>query len=284
MNSALPINGFKVVLQKTIKTVIEHFTNYRFDLLAHTLYEFIWNEFCDWYLEFSKAILNHPESTETLKAGTRLTLLTTLETLLRLTHPIMPFITEEIWQRIAPLIGKQGKTILLEPYPKPEMSTIHAKAIAQIDWLKGVVTAIRNIRSEFNILPNKLLPAILYGKPENKTLLEQNMTLLKSVSKLNQVSWVDQKTEIPPSVSGFFDGLEIFIPMENTIDKTAELERLNKELTKNLKEIKTSENKLKNTEYVKKAPPEVVESERYKLEKLKKTLKLLEQQIESLKG
>lgn len=271
-------------LQQTIKTVIEHFANYRFDLLAHTLYEFIWNEFCDWYLELSKAILNHSDSPEALKAGTRFTLLTTLETLLRLTHPIMPFITEEIWQRVAPLIGKHGKTILLEPYPEPKMHAIAPKATAQIDWLKGVVTAIRNIRSEFNIPPNKPLAVILYGNPENKTLLEQNSLLLKSISKLSQVSWTQQKTEIPPSVSGFVNDLEIFVPMENAIDKTAEFERLNKELAKTLKDITTSENKLKNADYVKKAPPEVVENERHKLEKLKKNLKLLEQQIGFLKS
>jgi valyl-tRNA synthetase len=269
------------LLHQTIQAVTEHFKNYRFDLLANTLYEFIWNEFCDWYLEFSKAILNHPNTTEAEKSGTRLTLLTTLESTLRLAHPIIPFITEEIWQRIAPLLEKHGKTILLEPYPEPQTKAINNKIIHQINFVKGIVLTIRNLRSEFNILPNKPIRAIFYANANDKHLIEESAILIKSISKLSQIEWGNNKAEIPTSASGVFGDLEIFIPMENLIDKKIEFERLNKEITKIKKDISISENKLNNEDYVNKAPPEVVKNARDKLEKSKKTLELLERQITS---
>lgn len=284
MEFSLADRYIQSVLQNLITQVHAHFKNYRFDLLAHLLYEFIWNEFCDWYLEFSKAVLHDPNSSEALKCGTRWTLLSTLETALRLTHPIMPFITEEIWQRVAPLLEKTGKTIVLEPYPMAENEKVDPLAIEQVQWLKAVIMTIRNLRSEFNISPGKTLSALFYGTKTDKTYLFQMESFLKPLCKLNEMHWLDSKVDLPSCASGLSNGLEIFIPMEHLIDKKSELARLDKEQAKISKELMSTENKLNNPEYVKKAPVDVVEKERAKQEKFLKALAIIRQRQEELEG
>lgn len=291
-NHQIDTNGIELSLadrwiqslfQESVQLVTEHFKNYRFDLLAHTIYEFIWNEFCDWYLEFSKAILNNPNSSESLKKGTRFTLLTILEATLRLSHPIIPFITEEIWQRVALALQKKGKTIMLESYPTVNASNIDPSAMTQINQIKNVIVTIRNIRAEFNILPTKPLDVFLRGALQEKEPLKQNEPLLKTLGKLNKIQWIDDKvTDLPPSASGLAGNLEVLIPMQNLIDKQAELDRLNRELGKIVKDLATSQNKLNNPDYIHKAPAEVVEKEKIRLETLDKAIVKLEEQIKQL--
>lgn len=272
------------LFHQTVQSVTEYFKTYRFDLLAHTIYEFIWNELCDWYLELSKVILNNPDSPESLKQGTRFTLLTVLEGTLRLAHPIMPFITEEIWQRVALMLKKTGKTIVLEPYPTTDIKNIDPRAIEEINQIKSAIVAIRNIRSEFNILPNKPLSAFFRGNPQEQLYinLKQNENLLKPLAKLTDIQWVDNQADIPPSASGLVGDLEILIPMQNLIDTKNELDRLNKELGKVSKDLVISQNKLNNPDYVDKAPRDVVEKERLRLEALEKTRIKLGQQIQQI--
>ena len=291
-NHEIDTNGIELSLadrwiqslfQESVQLVTEHFKNYRFDLLAQTIYEFIWNEFCDWYLEFSKAILNNPNSSESLKKGTRFTLLTILEATLRLSHPIIPFITEEIWQRVALALQKKGKTIMLESYPTVNASNIDPSAMTQINQIKNVIVTIRNIRAEFNILPTKPLDVFLRGALQEKEPLKQNEPLLKTLGKLNKIQWIDDKvTDLPPSASGLAGNLEVLIPMQNLIDKQAELDRLNRELGKIVKDLATSQNKLNNPDYIHKAPAEVVEKEKIRLETLDKAIVKLEEQIKQL--
>src|SRR5690554_7318820 len=150
-------------LQHCEQEVIRHLDQYRFDLAAYALYEFIWNEYCDWYLDLSNPALNDENASAEAKRGTRRTLVRVLEAVLRLAHPMMPFITEEIWQRIAPLAGKQGDSIMLQPYPQPDASKQDAEVAADIEWLKGVILAVRNIRGEMNISPGKQVPVLLKG-------------------------------------------------------------------------------------------------------------------------
>src|SRR5262249_17279752 len=138
-------------LQKTIKDVHDAFQSFRFDYIAQTLYDFTWNEFCDWYLELSKPLLTSSESTPEMLRGTRHTLVNVLETLLRLLHPLIPFITEEIWQRVAPLAGKSGETIMREPYPESDANLIDEVQESELEWIKNVTIAIRTIRSEMNV-------------------------------------------------------------------------------------------------------------------------------------
>jgi len=273
----------KSIFQQTIQTVTDQFKNYRFDLLAHSIYEFVWNEFCDWYLELSKVILNDPNTPEAIKNGTRATLLSVLEGILRLSHPLMPFITEEIWQRVSKALGKTGKTIMLERYPTAQ-EDIDETPIVIMNQIKNVIIIIRNIRSESNILPNKSLNVVFRGNLKEWAWLQTNeflIKLIKSLAKLNQIEWCNPQASVPPSTSGLLDNLEIHV-LREIFDKKAELERLNKEMTKISKELLISEAKLNNSDYVNKAPAEVVEKERFKLEWLKTAMKKLNQQIKEI--
>ncbi len=158
---SLPDQWIVSRLQKTERSVIASIEKYRFDLAAQSLYEFLWNEYCDWYLELSKPILLDDNSSAEQKRGTRQTLIRVLEAVLRLLHPIMPFITEEIWQQIAPLAGKSGDTIMLQAYPKPDDSKISEEAESAMGWIMEFVMGIRKIRGEMNIPPSKPLPVLL---------------------------------------------------------------------------------------------------------------------------
>jgi len=179
-------------LQDTIKTVRDHLTHYRFDLASQALYEFIWNEYCDWYLEFAKTVLNDGDVKEDLKQGTRYTLVNILEQILRLLHPLMPFITEEIWQRVAPLIGIEDSTIMLQEYPK---ETENAKSsedfsLYEIDsWLKPAVLEIRALRSKMNINPGRLISAFWRTKSlhSSVTLEERHVKALSMLVRLESL-------------------------------------------------------------------------------------------------
>lgn len=270
-------------LQQTINEMHEALQNYRFDLYAHAIYDFTWNEFCDWYLELSKPILNSPESTPEQLRGTRWTLVTVLETMLRLLHPIMPFITEEIWQRVAPLAGISSPSIMLQPYPQFD-ATLQSKQIeAELEWVKNVIVAVRTIRSEMNISPAKVLSVLFSkGTETDKNLYSHNEKLIKSLAKLENVKWLAANETPPESATALVGELEILIPMAGLIDKKEETARLNREISKLAKETERAESKLQNPSFVDKAPAEVVEKERDKLIELKATLKKLEQQLEKI--
>ncbi len=218
-------------LQETEAQIAKHFAEYRFDLVASTLYEFVWNEYCDWYLELSKPVLwDESAPTERLR-GTRRTLVRVLEAILRLAHPLMPYITEEIWQRIAPLAGKQGDTIMLQAYPLAEDSKIDTQANADIEWLKAVMLAIRNIRGEMNLSPGKAIPVWLgNASTEDQRRLEATRPLLTKLAKLERIELLDSQQEAPMSATALVGQMEILVPMAGIIDKEAELSRLSKEL------------------------------------------------------
>ncbi|SFM49992.1 valine--tRNA ligase [Marinobacter zhejiangensis] len=252
-------------LQRCEQEVIRHLDQYRFDLAAHTLYEFIWNEYCDWYLELSKPVLSDDAASAEAKRGTRRTLVRVLEAVLRLAHPIMPFITEEIWQRIAPLAGKQGDSIMTQPYPQADSSRQDDTVTADIEWLKGVIIAVRNIRGEMNISPAKHIPVLLRGESaDDQRRMNENRQFLISLAKLESLDWFDGG-EAPMSATQLVGEMEVLVPMAGLIDKTAELARLDKELDRLTKEIGRLEGKLGNEKFTAKAPAEVVEKEKEKL-------------------
>ncbi len=252
-------------LQHCEQEVTRHLEQYRFDLASHTLYEFIWNEYCDWYLELSKPALNDEAATVEAKRGTRRTLVRVLEAVLRLAHPIMPFITEEIWQRIAPLAGKQGDSIMLQPYPQSDSSRQDDAVAADIEWLKGVIVAVRNIRGEMNISPAKRIPVLLRGtSADDQRRMNDNRQFLISLAKLESLEWFDGG-EAPMSATQLVGEMEVLVPMAGLIDKTAELARLDKELDRLGKEIGRLQGKLGNEKFTAKAPAEVVEKEQEKL-------------------
>jgi valyl-tRNA synthetase len=258
---SLPDHWILSLLQKTIQKVHRAFQNYRFDLLAQTIYEFIWNEYCDWYLELSKTILYSTDASQEQKATTLYTLIHVLETILRVTHPLMPFITEEIWQRVAPLAGIEQATIMLQPYPQVAENLLSEEAEQNLEWLKTLIVAIRNIRGEMNIAPNKLIPLLLNkGTEQDKQRLIATETYIKALAKVSTIDWLE--TTPPPAATALVNELEILIPMADLIDKQAEVSRLNKEITKLQHEIDRSLTKLNNPNYLNKAPTEIVEQEK----------------------
>lgn len=269
------------LLQNVIQKVHQNFQSYRFDLLAQTVYEFIWNEYCDWYLELSKPILYSNEN-ETSQLAARRTLATVLETVLRLIHPLMPFISEEIWQKVAKLLKIEGKTIMLQPFPTYDAALIDPESEADINWLKKVVIAIRNIRGEMNIAPGKTSSLLLSkGNKLDQDRANKMSVYIRSLAKINTINWVD----IPPNAAAtaLIDELEIFIPMSDLIDKNVEITRLNKEISKLEIDLSKSTTKLSNPNYLGRAPIEVVDQEKQRavemetsLIKLRERLKLVE--------
>ena len=185
-------------LQETIQAVVAALAAYRFDLVAQSLYDFTWNEFCDWYLELSKPILTSADSTAEELRGTRHTLVSVFETLLRLMHPVMPFITEEIWQRIAPLAGVTGETIMLQKYPVADKKLQNAEIEAEMNWVKNIIVAVRTIRSEMNIAPGKRLPILFrLGDANDKKLYEKNQHLIFTLAKFESARWLEKMTPSP---------------------------------------------------------------------------------------
>ncbi|HEY9018956.1 valine--tRNA ligase [Thiomicrospira sp.] len=264
---------------QTVETeVVRHFEQYRFDLAANLIYEFTWNEYCDWYLELSKPILNQ-DSSDAAKRGTRRTLVRVLETLLRLMHPIMPFITEEAWQAVAPLAGKQGDTIMLQAYPQADNTKIDLAAEAELDWVKQFIMGVRRIRSEMDIAPSKALPVLLSKVSEqDQAWLDNNRLFLMTLAKLESIEILKDTNQAPESAIALVGEMNILIPMAGLIDKSAELTRLAKEIDRLKNEQKRLEGKLNNDKFVARAPAEVVAKEREKLQDIGNALTNLEQQ------
>ncbi len=269
-------------LQETEADVEKAIANYRFDMASQAIYDFVWNEYCDWYLELSKPVLWDDQATATAKTGTRRTLVRVLETILRMAHPLMPFITEEIWQRVAALAGKTGATIMLQPYPESDEKRIDTFANADIEWLKGVIVGIRNIRGEMNIAPGKELNVLLRnGDNNDKKRLEENEQYLKKLAKLTDIRFLVDGETAPVASAALVGKLEILVPMAGLIDKEAELVRLTKEIDKLENDVKRVEGKLRNSSFVDRAPAEVVAKEREKLASQQQALeKLLQQSAE----
>jgi len=270
-------------LQQTINTIDEAIAGYRFDHAASAIYDFVWNDYCDWYLELSKPVLMNESSNTEAQRGTRNTLVTVLEAILRLAHPIMPYITEEIWQRVAPLCGIKAKTIMLQPYPLGDSTAIDKFANDDMEWVQAFVLGVRKIRSGMDIKPGKLLPVLLQnGSEEDKQRLDTNQHYLVSLAKLESITWLNNDEEAPESATALVGEMKLLIPMEGLIDVEAELLRLTKERDKKIQEYERVENKLNNPNFVDKAPAEIVEKERSKLSEIKIAIEKLQEQIDKL--
>ena len=264
-------------LNQVISTTSHAIDNYRFDLAAQAIYDFTWNEYCDWYLELTKVALQ--SDNEALQRGTRKTLLHVLETILRLAHPIIPFITEEIWQRVAPLAGIEGDTIMLQPYPISDESKIDNEAVQNTDWLMAVILGVRRIRGEMNIAPSKPLPVLLQnGSAQDAERLETNRVYLNRLARLETMTWLNPDEVAPESAIAIVGEMQILIPIAGLIDKTAELARLDKEILKIQIELERIEVKLGNPSFVEKAPAAVLEKERSRLAELQSTFGNLQAQ------
>jgi len=273
-------------LQITITEFEKHLSDYRFDLCAQTLYEFTWNEYCDWYLELSKPVLYSDSATEAEKAGTRQTLVDVLDSIVRLLHPFMPYITEEIWSSLKPLtsnpVNAKG-TLIIQPFPEYNDSLIEKSALEDISWVKQVIVAIRTIRGEMGISPAKPIPMYLAnGNQQDKQRLGSQQQFLKTLAKLESITWLNEGEVAPVSATGLAGKMEILIPMQGLIDKDAELGRLDKELQKMQKEQQRVSGKLSNPGFTDKAPEAVVVKERTKLEEIEGAMAILKVKRESI--
>lgn len=255
-----------------------HINNFRLDMAANTLYEFIWNQFCDWYLELTKPVLW--KGSEAQQRATRRTLITVLEKTLRLAHPVIPYITETIWQSIKPLVdGVEGDTIMLQALPQYDEANFNQAALDDIEWVKAFITSIRNLRAEYDINPGKPLNVMLKAANKQEVArLEANKAVLLSLAKLEALRVLEEGEETPACATALVGQSELMIPMAGLIDKDAELERLAKEIAKTQGEIKRIEGKLNNQGFVAKAPEAVVAIERQKLNGYQDTLVKLEEQ------
>ncbi|MCX5466571.1 valine--tRNA ligase [Acinetobacter nematophilus] len=253
-------------LQKAEAAVQQAFATYRLDLAAQAIYEFIWNEYCDWYVELTKPVLNDENVSNERKAEVRRVLLSVMEASLRLAHPIMPFLTEEIWQTLAPMIGIQGETIMLAQYPVPNPERINEQAEADMLGLQGLIGAVRNIRGEMGLGNARLLPVLLQNTTDaEKAQIARIEPLFKALAKVESITFLTDAEQPPLSSSSVVGRISVFVPMKGLIDPKAELGRLQKDLDKVQKQHDQIATKLANEGFVAKAPAAVVEGEKAKL-------------------
>jgi len=240
-----------------------HYANYRFGLLAQCLYEFAWNEFCDWFLELTKPALNGADAEDA--NSTRHTLLYVLEALLRLLHPLTPFVTEQLWRQVAPRLGITEDTISLRPYPTAEeFAGDFARAEADVEWLKSMVNALRRVRSELNVPPSKLVPLLLQGgTDDDRARMTRFTSSLSFLLKLERIEWLANGSDTPPAAAAIVGDLTLLVPLEGLVDLGAERARLDKEIARVESEKEKSETKL--AKFTDKVPAAVVEQERVRL-------------------
>ena len=269
--------------QKTAAAVNLAMETYRFDLAAKEIYEFVWDEFCDWYLELTKPILNSDDATQAQKLGTQQTLARILESVLRLAHPFLPFLTEELWQKVPSTVRLSGDTIMLQPFPVADEKLISDAASKDVDWLKTVVTGVRNIRGEMDISPARQVPILFSnGSTEDQERLDKFTRELTFLVRPESLTWLGDNAEKPMSATALVGEMELLVPMAGLIDKEAELARLDKEIDRKQKDRAKTEGKINNPSFVEKAPEEVVQKERDKLKDLDSALEKLNEQRVSI--
>ena len=270
-------------LNQTVSDVQGHFAAYRLDLAAQVMYEFTWHEFCDWYLELSKPVLQNDDASDALQRGTRKTLIDVLESILRLLHPLMPFITEEIWQQVAGRAGIEGETIMLRPYPDALGAAHNLDAVEDIEWVKQFILGLRQIRGEMDISPGKSLPVVLQNANEaDKRRAERHALLLQRVGRVESVSNLADGEEPPAAATALLGDMRLLVPMKGLIDIDVERARLDKQLDKVRAELARATGKLGNENFVNNAPAEVVTQERARAAEFEKTIAQLTEQLAKL--
>ncbi len=292
-------------LGQAVEQVERSIAAYRFDLAAQALYEFTWDEYCDWYVELSKTVLNDPDAAAAQKRGVLKTLLHNLELLLRLLHPFMPFITEELWQKVAPLLGGSGETVMLQPYPSTgEIAGIigasevsgdgatpvdwtqtvarNADASKEMEWLKSFILGVRRIRAERDIAPRKRLDLkVNGGSAQEQAWLQANLGQIRSLTGVTGAQYVD--TVPDDAVTAQAGAMTLMVPLADLIDPAAEIDKLNKQLAQLEAERKRLSGKLQNRNFIEKAPSQVVQKERDKLGANEAATARLLEQIERMR-
>ncbi|MEN8175470.1 MAG: valine--tRNA ligase [Pseudomonadota bacterium] len=266
-------------LQHAKRAVADAIDSYRFDHAAQAIYEFTWNEYCDWYLELSKTVLNDDTASDAARRATRRTLVRVLEGLLRLAHPIMPFITEEIWQRVAPLAARSGDTIMTQPFPSYRQPLVNEEAEKEMQWVMQFILGIRKIKGEMNIAPGKPVPVLLANTSEkDRERAQRHRGYLDFLARTESITVLAEEDTGPESAIALVGTMRVLIPLAGLIDKEAELGRLDKEITRLRTDIERTAKKLENPNFVDKAPEAVVLKERDKIENAQRSLSDLLQQ------
>jgi len=270
-------------LGQAISETNDAFSGYRLDLAAQSIYEFTWHQFCDWYLELSKPVLQSDLSSDAQRRGTRQTLVQVLEATLRLMHPFMPFITEEIWQRVAPLAGARGSSIMLQPFPDPADFPDDPAARDDMSWVMQFALGIRQIRGEMDISPSLQLPVLLQdASPRDQELWESHGSYLQSLARIQSAEFLDPGSEPPPSATALHGTMKLLVPMAGLIDVAAERARLQKQAQRAGSDLAKCEAKLGNERFVANAPAEVVDKERERVALLRAELEQLQERLQRL--
>ena len=282
----LPEKWIMSRLNSTISNIHQHFTQYRLDMVSHDIYEFIWNEYCDWYVELAKASLNDDSVSSERKAQIRYVLLHVLETALRFSHPIMPYLTEQIWQTVAPLLGRKNTdSIVVADYPQTDTAQISEQVEADMAWLQELIASVRNIRGEMKLGNAVRLPVLLQNiSADEDARLSRIKNQFKALAKVESLEILKEGDEVPLSSSSMVGQLRVLVPMKGLIDPTAELARLGKSYDKLKGQAEGIARKLGNEGFVSKAPAEVVDAEKAKLAELEGQLTAMTAQMEQLKA
>jgi len=271
-------------LQHVVEEVDEQFERYEFAKVCDTLYHFAWDDVCDWYLELTKPVLQSDTVAAEVKRGTRRTLVEILEALQRALHPLMPFITEEIWQGVAGLAGRGGPTVMLAEYPAAAQYPRDEVAEKEIDWVQKFVLGVRQIRGEMNIKPAKLIPVLMRNASEqDRDYAQRHQAYLEKLAGLGSITVLAEGTHPPEAAIALVGDLSILVPMAGLIDAAAEAERLGKQLATARKNLAATQGKLANENFVRNAPAEVVEAERARVAELERTVTNLTAQLERVR-
>jgi valyl-tRNA synthetase len=254
-------------LQETINNTQTALNTFRFDLATQALYDFVWREFCDWYLELSKPLLQHEDMR--VQNGARYTLIHVLDAILRLLHPMIPFITEELWQKLATFTKPALPSLMLMDYPVVNQDWVDAASEKDMQWVQDFILVVRNIRGEMNIAPKLPLSVLIkQGTEQDAERYAHHQQLINKLANLSSVTFVEADFALPESASGVLGHLELFVPLEGLIDKEAEKARLQKQLEKLSKEHLMLSSKLANEGYIARAPKDIVERDRARVAEL----------------
>ena len=268
-------------LSSLLPNIEKNFNEYRLDRASNGLYEFIWNDYCDWYLELSKSFLNDSNKTESQKSQMRNNLIQVLEISLRALHPIIPFITEEIWQSLS--TKNNLKSIMTQPFPRNKNLESNKDSVAIIEWLKVFVTHVRQIRSEMSIPPKKKINILVKGSSKlDMKNLDQTMSYIKDLASIDKITIIKEKDDVPISAIALLGNIKIFIPLEGLIDIEEEKKRLNRKYEKILNEITSMNNRLSSEGFINKAPSDVVDELKIKYKNAEFDKKRMEEQIKML--
>jgi len=267
-----------------LESVAGALAEYRFDFAAAALYQFTWYEFCDWYLELTKPVLQSESSSPAARAGTRRTLLEMLEALQRALHPIMPFITEEVWQRIAPLAGRSGPTVMLAPYPRRSDFPRDEASEQEVGWLQAFILAVRQIRGEMNISPSRRIPLLhRNASAHDLELIQRHQAWLERLAGIEPPRAIASNEPVPPAATALVGDLTLLVPMAGLIDAAAEAERLSKLIGRARSDLEKTRARLANDNFVRNAPGDVVNTERRRLADLEQTVARLSSQLERVR-